>query len=91
MSGIVIIAPFELVEISEEQRNRADTLLSQYGLRKAIFGPVLDDILDMIEEYGGIVIGVINVLMESLCHVNIVVRKGLIKALVISWTVKSSL
>ena len=45
-------------EISEEQRDRADTLLSQYGLRKAIFSPVLDDVLDLIEEYGGIVVGV---------------------------------
>ena len=45
-------------EITEEQKDRADRILSQYGLRKSIFGPVLDDVLDMIEEYGGIVIGV---------------------------------
>ena len=45
-------------EITEEQKQRADSLLVTYGLRKAIFGPVLDDILDMIDEYGGVAIGV---------------------------------
>ena len=45
-------------EVSPEQKLRADKLLATYGLRKAIFGPVLDDILDMIEEFGGIAIGV---------------------------------
>ena len=46
-------------EISEEQKLRADRTLSVYGLRKAIFGQILDDVLDMIEEYGGIAIGVL--------------------------------
>lgn len=46
-------------EISEEQKKRADRILTQYGLRKAIFSPILDDILDMIEEYGGVAIGVL--------------------------------
>ena len=45
-------------EISEQQKNRADKLLVNYGLRRAIFSPVLDDILDMIEEFGGMAIGV---------------------------------
>ena len=45
-------------EITEEQKQRADNLLATYGLRKAIFQPILDDVLDMIEEYGGIAIGV---------------------------------
>jgi hypothetical protein len=45
-------------EISEEQKKRADKLLTTYGLRKAIFNPVLDDILDMIEEFGGMAIGI---------------------------------
>lgn len=45
-------------EISEEQKDRADKLISQYGLRKAIFGPILDDVLDMIESYGTVSIGV---------------------------------
>lgn len=45
-------------EISEEQKQRADKLLVNYGLRKAIFNPILNDVLDMIEEFGGIAIGV---------------------------------
>jgi hypothetical protein len=45
-------------EISEEQKQRADKLLAQYGLRKAIFGYILDDVLDMIEEKGGMAIGI---------------------------------
>ena len=51
--------PRFLFEVTEEQKARADKLLSQYGLRKAIFGPILDDVLDLIEEYGGLAIGVI--------------------------------
>lgn len=46
-------------EISEEQKQRADKVLSTYGLRKAIFGQILDDVCDLIEEYGGVAIGVI--------------------------------
>ena len=44
-------------EISEEQQLRANNLLSTYGLRKAIFGKLLDDVLDIIETYGGLAIG----------------------------------
>ena len=51
--------PRFLFEISEEQRIRAEKLISQYGLRKAIFSPILDDVLDMIEQYGGVAIGVL--------------------------------
>lgn len=46
-------------EISEEQKRRADCLLETYGLRKAIFGKILDDVLDLIDDFGGIAIGVI--------------------------------
>jgi len=45
-------------EISEEQMKRANSLLSQYGLRKAIFGKILDDVLDIIETHGGMAIGI---------------------------------
>lgn len=45
-------------EITEEQQQRANKLLATYGLRKAIFGRILDDVCDMIEEYGGVAIGV---------------------------------
>ena len=44
-------------EISEEQKGRADRLLGSYGYRKAIFPVILDDLLDLIEEFGGAVIG----------------------------------
>lgn len=44
-------------EITYEQKQRADRVLSQYGLRKAIFGPILDDVCDLIDEYGGMAIG----------------------------------
>lgn len=46
-------------EITDEQKIRADRLISVYGLRKAVFGKILDDVLDMIENYGGVAIGVI--------------------------------
>lgn len=46
-------------EITEKQKIRADRLLDQYGLRKAIFGQILDDVLDLVEDYGGVAIGVI--------------------------------
>ena len=46
-------------EISREQQVRADRLLSQYGLRKPIFGKILDDVLDLIEEHGGMAIGIL--------------------------------
>ena len=45
-------------EITEEQMLRANKLLAQYGLRKAIFGKVLNEILDLIEDHGGIAIGI---------------------------------
>jgi len=44
-------------EITEEQKLRADRLLATYGLRKAVFGCILDDVLDMIDCYGGVAIG----------------------------------
>jgi len=46
-------------EITEEQKQRADKLLDTYGLRKAIFGIILDDLLDLIESGGGMAIGAI--------------------------------
>lgn len=46
-------------EISEEQQRRAFKLFSTYGLRKAVFSPLLDEIMDMIEEHGHLVISVL--------------------------------
>jgi hypothetical protein len=48
-----------LFEITEEQMIRANRLLSQYGLRKAIFGKILDDVLDAIETDAGMSIGIL--------------------------------
>ena len=46
-------------EISEEQMLRANNLLSTYGLRKAIFGKILDDVLDVIETNAGMAVGLL--------------------------------
>jgi hypothetical protein len=46
-------------EISFEQKQRADRLLVNYGLRRALFTIILDDVLDLIEDHGGIAIGII--------------------------------
>ena len=51
-------------EISFEQKERADRLLINYGLRKAIFSHILNDVLDLIEDHGGMVIGI---LMSDKC------------------------
>jgi hypothetical protein len=44
-------------EITEEQMLRANNLLATYGLRKAIFGKILDEVLDIVEAHGGLAIG----------------------------------
>ena len=46
-------------EISDEQQLRANRLLSTYGLRKSVFSIILDDVLDLVEKHGHIIIGVI--------------------------------
>lgn len=46
-------------EITEQQKQRADKLLAQYGLRKAVFQHILNDVLDLIEEYGGAAVGIL--------------------------------
>jgi hypothetical protein len=60
-------------EISEEQMLRANKLLAQYGLRKAIFGKILDDVLDAIEVDAGMTTGLL--MSES------VIMKGIMTAL----------
>ena len=46
-------------EISEELQARANKLMSEHGQRKAIMTPVLIDILNMLEEHGQIITGVL--------------------------------
>lgn len=67
-------------EITEEQMLRANKLLSQYGLRKAIFGKVLDDVLDAIEVDAGMATGLL--MSEK------VVMKGIMTALADRTSVK---
>lgn len=46
-------------EISEELKDKANKLLSTHGLRKALMTPILEDLLDLIEDHGNIVVGLI--------------------------------
>jgi len=46
-------------EISEELKARANRLLSTYGLRKSVMTPILEDLLDLIEKHGQVIVGVI--------------------------------
>lgn len=46
-------------EISQELQDKANRLISTYGLRKSIFSVVLEDLLDLIDEHGQIIVGVI--------------------------------
>ncbi len=45
-------------EITEEQRLRANKCFPTYGLRKAVFGRVLDEVCELIEDHGGMAIGI---------------------------------
>lgn len=49
--------PRFIFEMTETQKLRAEKLIGQYGIRKAIFQPILDEVLDMIELHGGMAIG----------------------------------
>ena len=51
--------PRFVFEITEDQQHRADRFLGTHGIRKHVFNVILDDLLDMIEEHGQIVIGVL--------------------------------
>ena len=46
-------------EVTEEQANRATRLFTTFGIRRAVMSVILDDLLDLIESQGQIVIGVI--------------------------------
>ena len=48
-----------LFEISNEQKARADNLIDTYGIRRALFSIILDDVLDLIESHGNVVVGII--------------------------------
>jgi hypothetical protein len=46
-------------DITDEQQTRCDKLISTHGMRKALFQPILDDVLDLLEEHGQIIAGII--------------------------------
>lgn len=46
-------------EISEQQQIRASKILYRHGVRKAVFNIILDDVLDLVEKHGEMVIGII--------------------------------
>jgi len=46
-------------DITEEQQQRANKLIATHGMRKALFQPILDDVLDLIEEHGQMAAGLI--------------------------------
>jgi len=46
-------------EISPEQKARADRVIDTHGLRRALFSPILDDVLDLLEKHGQVVAGLI--------------------------------
>jgi len=46
-------------DITEEQQVRCDKLINTHGMRKALFQPILDDLLDLLEEHGQIIAGII--------------------------------
>lgn len=59
-------------EITEEQMLRANNILSTYGLRKAIFGKILDDVLDVIETNAGMAVGLLmseKVVMQGIMSI----------------------
>lgn len=46
-------------EISQEQQDRALRIFSEYGMRKAVMSRILDEVMDMIEKHGYLVVGLI--------------------------------
>ena len=46
-------------DITEEQQRRCNKLIKTHGMRKALFQPILDDLLDLLEEHGQIIAGII--------------------------------
>jgi len=59
MTNVADYKPRFSFEISEEQMLRANKYLAQYGMRKAIFNKILDDVLNIIEIDAGMAIGLL--------------------------------
>ena len=46
-------------EVTEEQQARALKIFSEYGMRKAVMSPILDEVMDMIEKHGYVVLAIL--------------------------------
>ena len=46
-------------EITDEQQDRAINCFPEYGMRKAIMSRVLDEVMDLIEEHGFVVLSIL--------------------------------
>ena len=46
-------------DITDEQQTRCDKLINTHGMRKALFQPILNDLLDLLEEHGQVIAGLI--------------------------------
>ena len=46
-------------DITEEQQQRANRLISTHGMRKTLMSVVLDDLLDLLVERGQVVAGLL--------------------------------
>ena len=46
-------------QITEAQKERADRIFNQYGLRRAVFAKILDEVLDIVEEEGPAALGIL--------------------------------
>ena len=46
-------------EITEEQQRRALKVFPEYGQRRAIMGRVLNDIMDMVDRHGPLILGLL--------------------------------
>jgi len=46
-------------EISEEQRDRVNKVFTEYGQMRSVMSRVLDEVMDMVEQHGYLVFGII--------------------------------
>ena len=46
-------------DITQEQQERAFRLLNLHGMRRAIMSLLLDEVLDLIEEHGHVIVGIL--------------------------------
>jgi hypothetical protein len=51
--------PRILFEITEEQQALADKYLNTHGIRRAVMSALLQELLDMIDEHGYMVVGIL--------------------------------